>query len=326
MHGSLDPARARVTAPLHGARLDRAAAALLGLPVSRSALARWIRERRLRVDGVVVDRPAAPVAAGQELWLEPPAPEPVSGSPLEPVLLFHDAWLAVLAKPAGLPMHGNYAGDPRRSVAAFLAERFGPGLPGPAPERAAIVHRLDRDTSGVCVAALEAGALQDLQRQFAARTVEKEYEAVVYGRPRFDSDWIERPLVRDLQRPNRMRAVRSARPTAREAATYWEVRRRYAGFALLLVRPLTGRTHQIRVHLAAAGMPVVGDRLYGRRAARLPPGAPPVRRPLLHAARLRFDHPARGERMEFSAPEPADLTGFLAFLHAEQEPPGAGGP
>ncbi len=311
--------RAVVPPALAGERLDRAATRLLEGGWSRSRLARWIRDGHLRVDGTPVLRPGTPVDAGAELVLEVPEP-PEREALLVPSVLHQDDWLVVLDKPAGLPMHGNFRGDPRPSVARWLEERFGPGLPSlQGAERPGVVHRLDRDTSGVCVAALEARTFADLMEQFAERSVEKEYRAVVYGRPRFRSDWVELALVRDSRRPDRVRTLRPGAQVAgaREALTYWEVVERFAGFAHLRVRPHTGRRHQIRVHLAAIGLPLVGDPLYRARnfgPGMIPAGAPPVERTLLHAARLAFEHPATGESMVWEADLAEDVAAFLAFL------------
>ncbi|TAH36441.1 MAG: RluA family pseudouridine synthase [Planctomycetota bacterium] len=323
----LPPARARVPPALHGERLDRAASELLRLPVSRSRLSQWIRDGRLRVDGAVVVKPGTAVESGQELLLEPPELEPM-GPAQAPAVLYEDEWLAILDKPAGLPMHGTAAGDPRPSVARFLHERYGPRLPiNQGALRPGIVHRLDSETSGVCVVALEQTAFTNLQEQFAKRTVEKEYAAVVYGRPRFQSDWIDRPIARDPHHPERMRTVRALAEGVREALTFWEVVQRFRNCAHLRVQPRTGRTHQIRVHLAAVDLPLVGDWLYRARnygPGLLPPGAPPVERPLLHSSALRFEHPALGQEMRFQVGMPQDMAELLAFLgaHAPAEDQG----
>ena len=319
----IPPAVARVPPELHGERLDRAAGALLPLGVSRPRLAEWIRDGRARVDGAVVRRPGQPVATGQLLEVVPPAPEEITAESA-PLVLHEDAWLAVLDKPAGLPMHGTAAGDPRPSVARFLFERYGAALPAlQGAQRPGIVHRLDRETSGVCVVALQEAAMRALAEQFAARAVAKEYCAVVYGSPRFQSDWIDRPLARDPEHPQRMRTVRPTYEGAREALTYWELVARFRGCAHLKVLPKTGRTHQIRVHLAAVDLPLVGDRLYRARnfgPEMLPPGAPEPRRPMLHARALRFTHPQHGGELEFTAPLAADLAELLAFLAAHAPP------
>lgn len=314
--------RAEVPARLRGARLDAAALELLQPPVSRSRLQGWIRDGCLRVDGAVQRRPGLAVEEGWTLELAPPAPRsPAPGSGQEPRILREDGQFVLLDKPSGLPMHGTSPGDPRPSVAHWLVARYGDRLPiGQGADRPGIVHRLDRDTSGVCVAARTREALEDLMAQFAERSVEKEYLALCYGAPRFRSDWVDARLVPDKRQPNRQRTTRSEEPDTRDALTYWECRERFDGFALILARPKTGRRHQVRVHLASVDLPVIGDPLYHARnfgPGLLPPGAPPPGRTLLHAARIAFDHPAGGERVVGEAPLPADMSDLLAALRAE---------
>ncbi|KAA3608328.1 MAG: RluA family pseudouridine synthase [Planctomycetota bacterium] len=314
------PRKRQAVVPIHlrGERLDRVVTELLGEGSSRSKISRWIREGRLKLDGRTLQRPSQPVDGGEELQLQLPEPPVLVLPGLEPEILYQDDWLAILDKPPGLAMHGNYPGDPQPTVATFLTERFGPHLPtNQGAERPGIVHRLDRDTSGVCVVAFDQSVFMDLQEQFAERSVEKEYRALVYGKPRFQSDWIDRPLARDRKRPDRVRCVRHLGPGVRQALTYWQVEQRYQGFAHLKVLPKTGRTHQIRVHLSAVDLPLVGDPLYRAKnfgPGLLPPDSPPVERTLLHAHRLSFEHPERGERLDFAAPLAPDFTALDAFL------------
>jgi 23S rRNA pseudouridine1911/1915/1917 synthase len=183
--------------------------------------------------------------------------------------------------------------------------------------RPGIVHRLDRGTSGLLVVAKDDAAHQDLARQFASRAVDKEYLAVVLGRPRRAQGSIAAPIGRDPVHRKRM-SVRA--PRGRAALTYWEVAEPLDGAALLRVRIKTGRTHQIRVHLASIGHPVAGDATYGGR--RVPARAPAVlreavaalERPALHAARLAFAHPSTGQRIAFESPLPEDLGRLVAVL------------
>lgn len=315
------PLHASVTSELRGQRLDVAALALLQPPVSRSRLQGWIREGCLRVNGEIERRPGLAVETGWELELLPPLPEvPSSGSALEPRLLHEDEHIVLLDKPSGLMMHGTSPGDARASVAHWLTARYGPNLPiGQGADRPGIVHRLDRETSGVCVAARTRAALEDLMAQFADRTVEKEYWALCYGTPRFQSDWIDARLVPDRHQPNRQRVTASMEPQTRDALTYWEVKERFAGFALLTAQPKTGRRHQIRVHLASVDLPVIGDPVYQARnfgPGLLPAGAPLPERAMLHAARLSFEHPETGERILAEAPLPPDMQALLDALRA----------
>lgn len=325
-----ESSEAAVPPALHGERLDRAVTELLGAGISRSRLSRWIREGRVEVDGRVTAKPGLAVESGQTLRLIPPDPEEVREriSAADPVVIYEDEWLAVLDKPSGLAMHGVSLGDPRPSVAAFVARRWGGHLPtNQGPERPGIVHRLDAETSGVCVVAFEESAFADLQEQFAQRTVEKEYRALCYGRPRFLSDWIDRRLARDPRHPERVRVVNGMGPETRDALTYWELLERFEGFAHLLLRPKTGRTHQIRAHLASIHLPILGDRLYRARnygPGMLPEGAPPVGRTMLHAHRIRFEHPGTGEAVVFRAELAEDMSALLSFLeeHAPAEDEG----
>jgi 23S rRNA pseudouridine1911/1915/1917 synthase len=314
-----DTLQAQVPQDLDGQRLDLIALQCLPTGVSRSRLGTWIRDGRLQVDQQVVCLPGALVAAGQHLELNPPRQELLlPGSPFEPQILYQDEHLAVLDKPAGVVMHGNAVGDTRASVAAWLVEKFGPNLPiGQGAERPGIVHRLDKETSGVCVVGLQTAAFEDLMAQFADRSVAKEYHALVYGELRFESDWIEKRLMADRRRRNLVKVTRSWDPGTRDAATFWQVLERFDGFSYLRLRPKTGRKHQIRVHLRSIDHPIVGDSAYRARnygLGMLPAGHPEIERTLLHAHALRFEHPASGEKLTFRVDPPEDLTAALKFL------------
>lgn len=313
------PLHASVTSSQRGQRLDVAGLELLQAGVSRSRLQAWIRAGCLRVNGEIERRPGLAVETGWELELLPPPPEvPVTGSGLAPKVLFEDEHLVLLDKPSGLMMHGTSPGDARPSVAHWLVAHYGAQLPiGQGADRPGIVHRLDRETSGVCVAARTKEALEDLMGQFAERTVEKEYLALCYGTPRFQSDWIEARLVPDRNKPNRQRVTTSVEPQTRDALTYWEVHERFAGFAMVAAQPKTGRRHQIRVHLASVDLPVIGDSLYQARnfgPGMLPAGAPTPERAMLHAARLAFEHPETGERIVTESPLHDDMQALLEAL------------
>ena len=314
-----DPLEAVVPTERHGERLDRFLADAAEGAWSRTRIADWVREGLLTIDGVVVDRPGHRLEAGQFLRLVPPEPEAAEpGSQMEPVVLHEEETFAVIDKPAGLPMHGNSPGDPQASVANWLRQRWGPDLPiGQGAERPGIVHRLDRGTSGVCVVAFRTDVFEDLMAQFAERAVEKEYLALCYGRPRFQSDWIERRLGADPRRPGLVRATNSTEPGTRDALTFWEVQEGFDGFALLRVKPRTGRKHQIRVHLADAGLPLIGDPAYRARnhgSGQLPAGCPPVERTLLHAYKLRLEHPIEGGEVTYTADLPEPMRAVLRHL------------
>jgi 23S rRNA pseudouridine1911/1915/1917 synthase len=220
-------------------------------------------------------------------------------TPGEPfTIAFQDEHLIVVDKAAGVVVH-----PARGHREQTLAQLLGPLLAGGEPERAGIVHRLDRDTSGLLVVARSDEALRRLQAALAAREIEREYLALVEGRPPARSGTIEAPVGRDPRVRTRM-TVGGANP--REARTHFVLERALPGSSLLRLRLETGRTHQIRVHLQAIGHPVCGDPEYGTA------GMLGLERQFLHATRLAFDHPFTGERIEIVSPLPQDLQAALA--------------
>jgi len=290
-----------------GQRLDRALSDLAGVP--RSQARRWIDQGRVRLEGKVV-RASRAVVAGEQVEAEPPdavaseaAPEDI---PLS--VLYEDADLIVVDKPAGLVVHPGPGHPSGTLVNALLHHcRDLSGIGGVL--RPGIVHRLDRGTSGVMVAAKNDAAHAALAEQFHDHTIERIYRALVVGVPGADEGRSDRPIGRHPRDRKKMSVrTRSGRP----ARTRWRVERRFrvAGLSWLEVRPETGRTHQIRVHLSAAGLPLVGDPNYGRSRRR----APSLDRPALHAAVLGFDHPTGGERLRFEAETPPDLADLLGRL------------
>lgn len=311
----------RFTVPeeLDGVRLDRALSRL-AQGLSRTRLQEWILDGGVCVDGEVVRRRAWLLSAGQEIELAdvPRSRERLGSDPAAELPIVHeDPHLVVVDKPAGMVVHpaSVVRGG---TVSERMEARYGPLPDVQGADRPGVVHRLDADTSGLLVLARTAEAGERLVALFRARRVEKLYLALVYGDPRFDSDWIETPIGRAPGRHDRMSTV-PAGPggKGREAATFYEVRERLGEFALLAIRPRTGRMHQIRVHLSSIGHPLLGDRLYhgGRRSLpRLPAGAPALGRHALHAAGLAFEHPATGERLDLEAPLPRDLDELLGWL------------
>jgi 23S rRNA pseudouridine1911/1915/1917 synthase len=292
---------------LAGLRLDQALASLAG--VTRAQARRWIDEGRARVGGRSA-RPAERVSAGERIEAEPPEPVAAQLAP-EPIalaVLYEDEDLIVVDKPAGLVVHPA-PGHPGGTLVNALLHRCGDlaGIGGVL--RPGIVHRLDRGTSGVLVAAKGDAAHASLAAQFHDHSVERLYLAIVRGVPSAEGGRVERPIGRHPRDRKRMTVEGAA---ARRAATAWRVRERFParGHALLEVRPETGRTHQIRVHLAASGLPIAGDPIYGRARR----GELPIERPALHAARLGFTHPRTGERLRFEAPPPEDFRAALAWL------------
>lgn len=296
--------RLRVGPEGDGSRLDAWLARAIG--VARSEAERLIGGGHATVDGEPAPK-SLRLREGQEVVVRrpPPAVAPVVPATFE--VRFEDAHLAVVAKPAGVVVHpapGAGAGSRQTLVEALagsmtLARGGGPGRPG-------VVHRLDRDTSGLIVVAKTDEAHRLLVEQMKARRVERTYLALVAGAFRMPAGRIEAPLGRSPRDPTR----RAVLPGGREAVTEFTVIEEFAACSLLEVRLHTGRTHQIRVHLSHVGHPVVGDRVYGRATARLA-GDVGLSRPFLHAARLRLVHPVTGEEVEVDEPLPADLRAAL---------------
>jgi 23S rRNA pseudouridine1911/1915/1917 synthase len=307
--------RAVVPDELAGQRLDQALAALFP-DYSRSRLQGWIRAGQVRVDGRAL-RPRDKVDGGEEIVLSAELEDETRAEP-EPIrlaVLHEDEEILVLDKPAGLVVHpgaGNAAGT---LVNALLHHR--PDLR--VLPRAGLVHRLDKDTSGVMVVACTPGAHAALVRQLEERSVKREYEAVCVG-VMTGGGTVDAPIGRHPVDRIRM-AIREG---GREAVTHYRVAARFRGHTHVLCRLETGRTHQIRVHLASIRHPIVGDPVYGGRFA-LPKGASPAliealrgfRRQALHAARLELVHPGSGEIVHFEAPLAADLQALLAVLRQD---------
>jgi 23S rRNA pseudouridine1911/1915/1917 synthase len=239
------------------------------------------------------------LSGGENLELDAAAiaePE-LEHEPLDLRIAYEDEYLLVVDKPAGLVVHPG-AGHAAGTLVQSLFDR---GVTGGDPERPGIVHRLDRDTSGLLVVARTDEAYEGLQALVKRHELEREYVALVRGRPRSRSGRIEAPIGRDRREPTR-RSLDTDTP--KPAVTHFEVIELFRDHALLRVRLETGRTHQIRVHLAAIGLPVAGDPLYGVPEQGL-------RRQFLHAARLAFPHPVTGARVETDSPLPEDLAAAL---------------
>ena len=271
---------------------------------SRSRLQEWIKAGRVLVDGAAA-KPSHELKGGERIEVSPAAPPPLKATPedLPVTVLYEDAAVIAVDKPAGLVVHagaGNHAG----TLVNRLVHRFGQLSQTGGELRPGIVHRLDKDTSGVLLVARTDAAHRDLAAQFASREVEKTYIALVHGKTR-DSGVIETPIARDPQRRTRMTAKLAS---GRAAHTAYRAIERFAKFTLLEVKIGTGRTHQIRVHLASLGHPVAGDRLYGA------PALPELGRFFLHAARIRFRSPATGAPVTVAAPLAPELVAVLARL------------
>ncbi len=282
----------------------------------RAQARRWIDDGHVRLNSGAC-RASQRVRAGDLLEADPPAPVPATpeAEDIPLVVLYDDADLIVLDKPAGLVVHPA-PGHLRGTLVNALLHRCS-DLAGIGGElRPGIVHRLDKGTSGVMVVAKHDAALAALAAQFARHSILRIYNALVRGAPSAGSGRIEGSIGRHPRDRKRMSLVTHR---GRTAATRWSVLRRFeaSGCAWLEVRPETGRTHQIRVHLASAGLPIVGDPVYGR--AKLAGVA--LERPALHAATLGFTHPRTEESLRFDSPLPEDLAAALATLEERERRP-----
>ena len=307
----LAPQSLSVPSEADGMRIDRALTHMLD-GVSRARIQELIRDGGVLVDGAKIERLSHPVVAGQVLELREVlrSRERSGGSDEGFEVVFEDEALAVIHKPRGMVAHPS---DIVRggTVSERAVERWGDLPAAQGEDRPGIVHRLDADTSGLMVVALQDAAAEELVRMFREREVEKEYQAVVFAETRFDSDWIEVSIGRRPDRPDRMSVTKDGR----EAETFYETLERFRDFSYVLARPRTGRTHQIRVHLTHIGHPLVGDRVYrGRTSFKIPSDAPKISRHLLHASSLGFKHPISGEKLSFQVDPPKDMQDVLSWL------------
>jgi 23S rRNA pseudouridine1911/1915/1917 synthase len=280
--------------------------------LSRSAVQRQIEDGQVTVNGESV-RPSFKVSHGDQIVVILPEhrgdelrPEPI---PLD--IVYEDQTLLVINKPAGMVVHPAPGHPGGTLVNALLA--YSPELAATGSQRPGIVHRLDRDTSGVILVARTEKGRRELQRQFKDRTVDKAYLTLVHGHLQPAWGRVEAPLGRDPHHRQRMAVLAGGR----EAVTEYHVLQTFAhqlgpvagDYSLVEAQPVTGRTHQIRVHFASIGHPVVGDGVYGRRKCSLP-----VSRQFLHAQRIAFLHPRAGKHMVLEAPLPEDLANVLELL------------
>jgi len=289
--------RVRATAEDAGERLDAFLAGPLG---SRAQAQRLIEDGAVRVDGALVPKRHR-MSAGETVTVELPAAAPAAPdlAPAAFAVRYEDDDLLVVDKPAGVVVH------PARGHASGTLSQALAGVAGGGEEgRAGIVHRLDRDTSGLLVVARSAEAHRRLKHALQAREITRGYVALVEGRPPARTGTIEAPIGRDRRDPSRQ-SIDTDHP--RDAVTHFELEELLGGDALLRVTLETGRMHQIRVHLAAIDLPVVGDSVYGVTD-------PALSRQFLHATRLAFDHPFTGERIDVGSPLPPDLQAYLDGL------------
>jgi 23S rRNA pseudouridine1911/1915/1917 synthase len=311
----MGPVCKKVSVPAEGAgeRLDRFA---LGLypGESRARVQDWIRQGLVRVNGADA-KASERLRPGDTVEVEPAPPAPLRAEPesIPLKIVYEDDDLLAVDKPAGMVVHAG-AGVHAGTLVNALLGRFASLSTVGGELRPGIVHRLDRYTSGLLLVAKHDQAHRLLAAQFAAREVEKIYLTLAHGQFPAAEGRIEKPIARDPVRRVRMTArLERGRP----ASTFWRVLRRFAGFTFLEVRIGTGRTHQIRVHLANIGHPVAGDRLYGAPAQTS--DREPLERYFLHSHRIRFRQPLTGEWVELVSPLPEELRSWMEDL-----PPGGG--
>ena len=315
-------------ADAEGERLDQFLVKRFG-DTSRSQVQEWIRAGRVHVDGKAECKASRRLRGGEVLEVNPVKRSPLKAAPeaIDIAIVYEDDHLAVVDKAAGMNVHAG-AGSTRGTLVNALLHHLTSLSGAPGDLRPGIVHRLDRYTTGLLVVAKHDAAHRRLQAQFQNRQVDKRYWAAVEGRlpadPHEDPKLLRhgRPVMRNgswwlriempIRRDKRNRVKMAVAPNGREAVS--DVRRLRGSdhFALAEVRIHTGRTHQVRVHLASAGHPVVGDTIYGARKAL--PELPHLDRYLLHARSLEFEHPDTGAKVRFEAPLPADFEGCLAAL------------
>ena len=274
--------------------------------LSRTRAQKLINDGYVRVNGDVA-RAGFKLDIGDTITVEIPPAEPVLLQPEEIPLtiIYEDDELLVIDKPAGLTVHPAPGHSSHTLVNALLSHLS--ELPDSGEDRPGIVHRLDKDTSGVMVVAKNVTAQENLMDQFKARTVIKRYQVLVKGHLSPKEGVIEAPVGRDPRHRQQMAVVPESR--GREATTEYTVIGYIGDFTLLEVRPVSGRTHQIRVHLKAIGFPVAGDKVYGVKAA-------PLNRQFVHASVLGFILPSTGEYREFTSPLPEDLRQALEAIEA----------
>ena len=322
----------KITVPVDAAatRLDQWLAAHLP-DVSRVRVQQLIEQKKILINGVV-PKPSIKLRGGEEIIISgqvelPPLKAFAEDIPLD--VIYEDDSLAVINKPAGMSVHAgsgkNDAGN-RGTMVNALLHRFNSLSQVGGELRPGIVHRLDKETSGLVVVAKSDVAHRRLAEQFSQRRVKKTYIALVHGWMKESKGTINAPISRDLIRRARMTTRRS---DGRQAISHWKVIRpiesSYGKFSLLAVRIETGRTHQIRVHLASIGHPVAGDTLYGapNSASYLgtAPGVALLERNFLHSSAIQFQHPISDMLLSFEQPLPPELRQFLRQIGAEDSPP-----
>jgi len=286
--------------------------------LTRSAVQRLIEEGRVTVNGAT-PKPSLKLKGGETIIVEipPPAPAVPLAEEIPLSVLYEDSHLIVVDKPAGMSVHpgaGNPAGTLVNALLGHCCDLSGVG----GEIRPGIVHRIDKDTTGVIVAAKNDRSHVGLARQFKEHTIKRVYVAFVYGSPALDKGTIEAAIGRH---PVDRKRMSGAARSGKRAVTHWKVTGRYGAVTVLELRLETGRTHQIRVHLSEAGFPLLGDPVYGSsgrisqlRDTELGAMIRRLGRQALHARTLGFIHPVTGEYLEFSSPLPDDMTQILEYL------------
>lgn len=303
-------------------RIDKALSNLLSGKITRSSLSRLIKCGLVTLDGQPI-KASTIVSSGQKVSIRLKDRKQEFSLPLAPVIdfpiLYEDDHVIVLNKPAGCVVHPGAGSCGLTLVEALVASRptmVGIGESG----RWGIVHRLDKDTSGVMVVTKTEIAYQELSEQFRQHSIIRFYMAIVRGNPGCDSGVINKEIGRSRSDRKRMSTVTRK---GRSAITNWIVKERYGSVSLMEIRPQTGRTHQIRVHLASVGMPIIGDRVYGTKASKrlssdqfVTKLCEILKRQALHAAVLAFKHPVSGHLMEFSSDFPDDMLEAIKICRA----------
>jgi len=293
-----------------GERLDKLIADKL-TDLSRTQIQRLIDDGFVKVDGLAITKPATRLNGPSEVQVRVPPPAPTSHRAEDIALdiVFENDDLIVINKPAGMVVHpaaGHWDGTLVNAVLGHAPDLVGVG----EEQRPGIVHRLDKDTSGLILVAKNDVAHRDLQSQFKSRTVDKRYTALLDGHPATPTGRIEAGIGRDPRNRKRMSVMPGTR--GREAVTEFREITRYQDHSLVEAHPLTGRTHQLRLHFAYLGCPIAGDTVYGRRKPTLR-----LKRQFLHAARLSLTLPGTERRMTFEAPLPPDLEAALKLVASD---------
>ena len=285
-----------------GKRLDKLISEKLK-EISRSLAKKLIESGKITINGKKTE-PSYRVKEGNEAEIEEIPSQRKSIKPQDiPIrVVYEDDDILVLDKPAGMAVHPS-PGCEKDTIVNALLKRY-KDLPGSSPERPGIIHRLDKDTSGLIIIAKTPLAYKSLSEQFSERKVEKKYLALLVGKLPLDKGKIELPIGRDPFNRKRMKVTLGGK----EAITLFRVLKRYENFTLVEVQIKTGRTHQIRVHFSYQGYPIAGDETYGEGKL------PSLERQFLHAYKLAFSHPRTGKRLSFLSPLPEDLRKFLRSL------------